>query len=102
MEGGGGTDRNPSMRKNTVVRRLTWVQGRKKDVDGYNVVETCSRACQYRPRPPLTVIIGPKEGLLHRGPRTPPHDTGRIRRGPLHVWTLGDLLGPPESVAKTE
>ena len=102
VEGGGGADKHPSTSKPPYARRLTQVQGRKSDGDGYNGVESRSRARQNRPVPPLTGLPGPKEVIWHLVPITPPHNTVWIWRKTFPLWTLGDLLGPPESGAKTE
>ena len=71
-------------------------------MDGYDIVEACSRACQYIPRPPLPGIYVPKEVILKCVSRTPHNDTGRIQCRPLPVWNLGDLLVPPASGTNTE
>ena len=102
VEGGGGADRHLSTRKPPVAWCPPRVQVRNRDRDSYNGVKACSRAHHHRPIPLLPGIPGPKENLWHRGPRTPPHNTGRIWSGPLPVWTLGDLMGPPASGGKTE
>ena len=102
VEGDRGTDRNPSTIKLPDAQRITQVQGWKSGGGGYNGVEARSRARQHSPIPHLPGITGPKEGLLHCGFRTPPHNTGWIQSGPLPVWTLGCLLGQPASGAKTE
>ena len=99
---GVGADRHPSMCKPLVAQRLTRVQDQKRDRDSYNGVEAHSRVRQHRPIPTLPGIPAPKEGLRHLGPITTPHKTVKILRGTLPVWTLGDLLLPPTSGAKTE
>ena len=60
LEGGGVADRHLSMSKPPDVQRLTRVQGRKRDGNGYNGVEARSRDFQNRPVPPLSGITGPK------------------------------------------
>ena len=101
MKGGGGADIHPSMSKPPDARRLTWDQGRKRDGYGYIEFDSRSRSRQHRPVPPLPGLPVPKEGLWHRGPITPPNRTIGIQRGTLSVWTLGELMGLPESGANT-
>ena len=63
VEGGGVNDGHSSTSKPTYVQRLTRVQGKKRDRDGYNGVEYFSRDCHNRPIPPLPGLPGPMEGL---------------------------------------
>ena len=63
VEGGGGAYIHLSTLNPPVAQRLTRVQVRKRDGDGYNGVETHSRDLHHRPRPPLHSIPGHKEVL---------------------------------------
>ena len=102
LEGGRGAHRNLSTRKPPVSWRPTQVTGRKRDGDGYNGAEACTRDHPYILQPPLPGLPGPNEGMRNIWYGTPHTDLGRIWRGISPVWNLEDFLGPLTSSAKTE
>ena len=102
MEGGVNADQHSPLYQLIYARRPPRFQVRKRYEGSYNGVKACTGACQNITGNLLSVIPGPLEGLRHRVPIPPSHNTRGLWSGASDVWDLGDFMVMPTCGAEAE